>query len=154
MRTTQASLSGIVQLLIMSRVILAASTLLSRSPSHLEHDEPAKAVRHKQQWAKWIILIDLAVMQHPQKTVCTFLFCFKFISNRSATEDTLCCIISSPNHCDWYPYRMMRAFGATAGNMLSSSSQLTRSQDNLLIFESLSLHIHEAQAAPLLSPHS
>lgn len=57
--------------------------------------------------------------------VGTFLFRLKFSSNRPATVDTFCCIASLPNHCDWYPYRMIRAFGATTGSMLSSSSQLT-----------------------------
>jgi hypothetical protein len=82
-------------------------------------------VRYKQQWPERNILINLAYIQHPPETVCTFLVRFKAFSNRSATVETLCCIISLPNHCDWYPYLMMRAFGATAGSMLSSSSQLT-----------------------------
>ena len=99
--------------------------LLSSSPPHLEHDQPSKAVRYEEQWAKRDILIDLADIQHPLKTVRTFLVRFKALSNRSATVDTLCCIISLPNHCDWYPYRMMRAFGTAEGSMVSSLSQLT-----------------------------
>ena len=82
-------------------------------------------MRYEEQWAKRDILIDLADIQHPLKTVRTFLVRFKALSNRSATVDTLCCIISLPNHCDWYPYRMMRAFGTAEGSMVSSLSQLT-----------------------------
>lgn len=125
MRTPQATHSGIVRLLVVSKKSLVASMLLLRLRPYLEHDQPAEAVRYKQQWPVRNILINLVAIQHLPETVRTFLFRFKFISSRSATEDTLCCIISSPNHCNWYPYRMMRAFGATAGNMLSSSSQLT-----------------------------
>jgi hypothetical protein len=116
---------GIVQLLTVPKKTLAAGTLLSSLPPHLKHDQSAKAVRDKHQWAQRFILIDLADIRHPPKADRTFLVRFKALSNRSATVGTLCCIISLPNHCDWYPYRMMRAFGATAGSILSSSSQLT-----------------------------
>jgi hypothetical protein len=108
-----------------SRKTLAASTLLLSSAPHLEHDQPSEAVRYKQQWAKRNILINLADFQHLLRTVRTFLVRCKASSNRSATVETLCCIISLPNHCDSYPYRMMRAFGANAGSMFSSLSQLT-----------------------------
>jgi hypothetical protein len=62
-------------------------------------------VRYEEQWAKRNILINLADIQYLTKPVRTFLVRFRALSNRSATVDTFCCVISLPNHCDLYPYR-------------------------------------------------
>jgi hypothetical protein len=62
--------------------------------------------------------------RHSENT-CTFLFRFSADSSRCATVDVVCRIAASPNQCDWYPYRIIRAFGANAGSISSWTSQLT-----------------------------
>jgi hypothetical protein len=69
-------------------------------------------------------IYESAVFRDQWQEARTFLFRFSAESSRCATVDVLCRIAPSPNQCDWYPYRIMRAFGATAGSMLFSSSQL------------------------------
>jgi hypothetical protein len=124
MGTLPAIRSGTVRLLAVPAELSAASTSLTNLLTDLEHDQPAEAVRYKQQRAEWNSLINSASILPLPNLVLTFLFRFKALNNRSATVDALCCIGSLPNHWDWYPYRMMRAFGATVGSIVSSSSQL------------------------------
>ena len=109
---------------------LVVAVFKSRSSTYLQYNQAAETVRDKDQRPKETFLIRSATIIHTY--ACrysvsdqTFLFRLKASNSRWATDDTFWRIALSPNHCDWYPYRMMRALGATAGSISSASSQLT-----------------------------
>ena len=93
--------------------------------AYLQHNQPTEAVRYKYQRAKWVLLAKSAATQNLRDRLNTFRFRTKARSSRLATFEAFCRIAPSPNHCDWYPYLMMRALGAASGSMSFSSSQFT-----------------------------
>jgi hypothetical protein len=87
----------------------------------LEDDEPAKAMRYKYQRSIYAALLLLArytyLIAYLLPTLRSRLSARRSLS---AVVRADCLIADDPNQSDLYPYRMMRAFGTTAGSISSS----------------------------------
>lgn len=87
----------------------------------LEDDEPAEAVRNEYQRSIHAALLLSVHYPCPEVHLFpTFRSRLSVTSSLSAVVRADCLIAAGPNQSDLYPYRMMRAFGTTAGSISSS----------------------------------
>lgn len=72
------------------------------------------------------------VLSRRQASFFTFRSRLNTVRSLSAVVRADCLIASGPNQFDLYPYRMIRAFGTTAGSIPSSCNQFTQQGSSLV----------------------